>query len=121
MLSKALIYLPLFVSLAVSKVLPPGQSPGKTSFATIKSSGVLRTYNISIPPNYDGVTPTPLIFSFHGGTSNPTEQEILSQMSNPEFNDFAIAVYPAGINVRPPNFFIARTSHADKFNRQHGT
>ena len=108
MFSKAAIYLSLFVTLVTSQALPPGQSPGSTSFATIESSGIIRTYNISIPPNYDGVTPTPLIFSFHGGLRNPTQQQILSQMSNPEFNDFAIAVYPAGINVRTYNYSFAR-------------
>ena len=114
MFSKAFIYLALFVTLVTSKALPPGQSPGLTSCATIESSGIIRTYNISIPPNYDGVTPTPLIFSFHGALSNPTQQQILSQMSNPEFNDFAIAVYPAGINVRAHNYSFARESHPNE-------
>ena len=114
MYSKAFAYLPLVVTLVISQALPKGQSPGETSFATIESSGIIRTYNISIPPNYDGITLTPLIFSFHGALSNPTQQQNLSQMSNPEFNNFSIAVYPAGINVRTFNHSFARESHTNE-------
>lgn len=101
MLSIVLRYLPLLATLghAVHKPLPPGQAIGETTNVTIVSSGINRTYLISIPPKYDCETITPVIFSFHGGNRNASQQQELSQFSNPEFNDFAIAVYPLGIGV----------------------
>ncbi|TAQ86346.1 hypothetical protein B7494_g5325 [Chlorociboria aeruginascens] len=80
--------------------LPASQIPGGLSQnASITSSGVNRTYLVHIPSNYDINTPVPLIFSFHGGGKNASEQEELSQFSNDEFNPDAIAVYPQGIGA----------------------
>ncbi len=67
---------------------------------TIQSSGIDRYYLLTLPSNFDASTPTPMILSFHGGGDNAIEQYKLSQMSNPDFNDFAIAIYPNGIDVR---------------------
>ncbi|TVY87610.1 Feruloyl esterase B [Lachnellula willkommii] len=85
---------------AAAKTLPSGLSIGATTNVTIESSGIDRTYLISIPPKFDAGNDTPVIFSFHGGSKNASEQQELSQFSNSEFNDFAIAIYPQGINVR---------------------
>ncbi|KAE8446240.1 hypothetical protein EG329_012465 [Mollisiaceae sp. DMI_Dod_QoI] len=65
---------------------------------TIQSSGIDRYYLLTLPSNFDASTPTPVILSFHGGGDNAIEQYKLSQMSNPDFNDFAIAIYPNGID-----------------------
>src|ERR1039458_2964053 len=67
---------------------------------TITSNGIDRWYLLTLPSDFNASSATPVIFSFHGGDENATEQMGLSQMSNPEFNDFAIAIYPQGINVR---------------------
>ncbi|KUJ17833.1 carbohydrate esterase family 1 protein [Mollisia scopiformis] len=77
--------------LAASSQLQPFQN------ITIQSSGIDRYYLLTLPPNFDSAVPTPVIFSFHGGGDTANEQFELSQISNPEFNDFAIAVYPNGI------------------------
>ncbi|KAF8849634.1 hypothetical protein BDZ45DRAFT_662895 [Acephala macrosclerotiorum] len=63
---------------------------------TIRSSGIERWYLLTLPPNFDHSVATPVILSFHGGGRNATQQYYLSQLSNPDFNDFAIAVYPNG-------------------------
>jgi poly(3-hydroxybutyrate) depolymerase len=94
--------LAFIVSLATAsfyKPLPQGQVIGQTTNVTITSSGIERSYLISIPPKYDCKATTPVIFSFHGANRNASQQQQLSQFSNPEFNDFAITVYPMGINV----------------------
>jgi poly(3-hydroxybutyrate) depolymerase len=101
MLSKTVISLALLTTLvsASCKSLPQGKSAGKTSNVTIKSSGIPRSYLISLPPAYDCEIPIPVILSFHGANRNASQQQKLSQMSNPQFNDFAIAVYPLGLDV----------------------
>ena len=111
MISKAVLALPLLATLAsaVCKPLPPGQSIGQTTNVTIESSGINRTYLISIPPAFDCEGFTPIIFSFHGANRNASQQQELSQMSNPEFNNFALAVYPLGINVGFPLYQNNRT------------
>lgn len=100
-LSKAVLSLASLAALvsASCKPLPQGQSIGKTSNVTIESSGIPRSYLISIPPAYDCETPIPVILSFHGANRNASQQQKLSQMSNPEFNNFAFAIYPLGLDV----------------------
>ncbi|KAG0650389.1 Esterase A [Hyphodiscus hymeniophilus] len=99
MFSKGLTFLPLLATTttALYKPLPLIQAVGETTNVTILSSGINRTYLICIPPKYDGQTLTPVIFSFHGGSRNASQQQELSQFSNPDFNDFAISIYPQGI------------------------
>lgn len=81
------------------KSLPPGQSCGGTYNVSIASGDLDRSYLINIPPRYYSGKAAPVILSYHGGTRNATEQLQLDQFTNPEFNDFAITVYPQGINV----------------------
>jgi len=37
---------------------------------TIDSGGVTRTYRLHVPAGYDGATPTPVVFAFHGFSLN---------------------------------------------------
>jgi poly(3-hydroxybutyrate) depolymerase len=101
MASKALGFLPLLATLttAIFNPLPQRQTAGQTTTVSITSSGVPLTYLITFPSSYDGETPTPVIFSFHGANRNASQQQELSQFSNATFNDIAIAVYPQGIDV----------------------
>jgi poly(3-hydroxybutyrate) depolymerase len=96
MLSNAFVSPAPFAALAntLCNPLPQGQSIGNTTNVSLESGGIYRSYLISIPPAYNCSTPTPLIFSFHGGDRNPSQQQELSQMPNLEFNNFAIA--PSG-------------------------
>ncbi|KAJ5626848.1 hypothetical protein N7528_004275 [Penicillium herquei] len=66
----------------------PGQSK------TLPLPGTDRTYRIHIPANYNVNNRTAVYFSFSGAGRNATEQEGLSQFSNPQFNPNGIAVYP---------------------------
>jgi poly(3-hydroxybutyrate) depolymerase len=66
---------------------------------TITSGGVARWFLVILPPKFDPWFPTPVILSYHGGVRNATQQMALDQIWNPVFNDFAITVYPQGINV----------------------
>lgn len=66
---------------------------------SITSLGIDRYYLLTLPPGLDVITPTPVIFSFHGGNRTAEDQYRLSRMSDTSFNDFAIAAYPNGINV----------------------
>ncbi|KAK6581890.1 hypothetical protein PZA11_005587 [Diplocarpon coronariae] len=67
----------------------------------ITSSGIPRYYLVTVPPNFDPRTPTPVIFSFHGNNHDAEDQYELSLLSDPYFNDYAIAVYPNGLEVVP--------------------
>ena len=81
--------------------LPAGLTPGGSSINfTIPSSGGDRSYLLYIPVEYQIDNPAPLVFSFHGKNRNSSEQEALSQFSDPTVNNDAIAVYPQGIHVK---------------------
>jgi poly(3-hydroxybutyrate) depolymerase len=82
------------------KPLPLGQSIGHVSNVTISSGGNERNFLVSIPPSYSKDVPTPLMLSYHGGTKTSIQQLQLDDLTDPEFNPFAIVVYPQGINVR---------------------
>jgi polyhydroxybutyrate depolymerase len=47
---------------------------------TFASGGIGRTYRLHVPPAYAPGQLTPLVFSFHGGTSNATQQAFITQM-----------------------------------------
>lgn len=97
------------LSLALASAVASSGSPGcnKTApahFPTPGSSknlqlpGSDREYRLFIPANYSSATPAPVYFSFHGASKNMTQQEDLSQFSNPEFNKDGIAIYPNSQN-----------------------
>jgi len=99
MLVKALCFtLVLGTASALCKPLPEGQAIGKTTNVTIESGGVERWYLVTIPFLYDCEKTNPVILSYHGGARDASQQLELSQMSNPQFNNFALAVYPQGVD-----------------------
>jgi hypothetical protein len=79
-------------STCLPKRLPAGQSVGGVSNVTSMSSGLQRSYLISIPPLYRSKTPTPVIFSYHGGDRTAEDQLQLDQLTNPDFNTRAFVV-----------------------------
>lgn len=85
--------------------LPSGQSVGGIYNVSITSDGIDRSFLISIPPEYDPGTPTPVIMSYHGGDRTAESQLQLDQLTNPEFNTGDIVVYPQGIDVREETSF----------------
>ena len=52
-----------------------------------------REYMYWLPEDYDGNTPTPLIFSFHGAGGSAKGQADLDRLTEPEFNTDHILVY----------------------------
>ena len=92
--------LPIPALAGCGRSLPNGQAVGTVSNVKILSGGVQRSYLISIPPNYNVYTPTPIILSYHGGVRTAEDQLQLDQLSNSEFNTDSLVVYPQGINVR---------------------
>ena len=79
--------------------IPFNQQIVETYNVSICSGGLNRSYLINLPPKYLIHGPAPVILSFHGGNRNTSEQLLLDQLSFPEFNDFAITVYPQGVDV----------------------
>ncbi|KAM0139361.1 hypothetical protein ACHAP3_003130 [Botrytis cinerea] len=80
-----------------TKAIPSDITIGQPKNISITSSDVHRSYLIVVPPLYTSQPSTPVIFSFHGGHRNASQQLALDQISNPEFNDFAITIYPQGV------------------------
>lgn len=63
----------------------------------LEHDGRTRSYELHVPPSYDGATPLPLVFNFHGFTSSGSEQRDFSQMDiTADANDFIVA-YPNGL------------------------
>ncbi|MBK43134.1 MAG: hypothetical protein CMC83_04590 [Flavobacteriaceae bacterium] len=56
-----------------------------------------REYVIYIPSSYDGLTPVPLIFSFHGGGGNIQENILINDLSELAESENFIAVYPQAL------------------------
>jgi poly(3-hydroxybutyrate) depolymerase len=88
------------VTAKCKKPLPAGQEVGRTNNVTIRSGGTDRYYLATFPVEFNCEKPTPVILSYHGAQQDAARQLELSQMSNPFFNDFAIVVYPQGLDVR---------------------
>ncbi|KAF2723822.1 carbohydrate esterase family 1 protein [Polychaeton citri CBS 116435] len=78
--------------------LPGGVELGKSINVTIISDNIQRQFLLNVPITYNRDSPAGLIFSFHGRGGNSTTQEVLTQFSNPEFNDKYLAVYPQGVD-----------------------
>lgn len=83
--------------------LPSGQAIGEVSNVTITSGENPRSYLISIPLTYDQDIPTAVILSYHGGVRTSEDQLVLDGLTSPTFNNYAIVVYPQGIDVRVTN------------------
>ena len=55
-----------------------------------------RTYRLHVPSSYDGGQATPLLFNFHGFTSNAFDQDIYSQLPQTAETEGFILVTPQG-------------------------
>ena len=85
----------------------------------ITFDGLGREYTIYVPSSYDGLTPVPLIFSFHGGGDTASGHIAINDFSELAESENFIAVYPqAAIDPQDgSNAWIhkAPTSHDDIF------
>lgn len=55
-----------------------------------------RTYEVHLPPNYDGKTPLPVVLNLHGGGGNATVHRRQTQMDKTADRFGFIVVYPEG-------------------------
>lgn len=62
------------LSLAFTFVIASSTFAQQTITANLMSGGINRSYIIYIPANYTGTTAVPLLFNFHGYTSNAQQQ-----------------------------------------------
>ncbi|KAI4917401.1 hypothetical protein J4E90_003909 [Alternaria incomplexa] len=114
MLSLSLISLLCPVVLAASSGcgtrLPSGLTPGKsTTNVTLSSKSVIgniteRQYILHLPSKYKASNDEalPLVIAFHGQQQPARSMEVISELSNPDFNPNTIVVYPEGMNVQAP-------------------
>ena len=66
---------------------------------TLNFGGINRNYRLHLPPNYEAGSAIPLVFNFHGFTSNATQQELYSGMNAiSDTANFAVC-YPNGLNA----------------------
>ncbi len=64
---------------------------------TLEYDDEIRSYDIYVPSSYDGSTPLPLIFSFHGGNGYISDQIAIADMSDLADAEGFFAVYPQAL------------------------
>ncbi|MEM7374996.1 MAG: T9SS type A sorting domain-containing protein [Bacteroidota bacterium] len=64
---------------------------------TMQYDNESREYDIYVPATYDGTTPVPLIFNFHGGNGDIASQIAISDMSPIADTATVIVVYPQAL------------------------
>ncbi len=75
-----------------------GSAAPSTQVHTLTLGEDERTYHVYLPPSYDGSTPTPVVFVFHGSEGNP---EFMIRKFQPGLDDYGwIGVFPQGL-ARP--------------------
>ncbi|MDX2075278.1 MAG: PHB depolymerase family esterase [bacterium] len=63
---------------------------------TLTHDGRERLFLLYVPPQYDGITPMPLVFMLHGGGGNPYAYEEMTGFAQKAQDEGFILVYPAG-------------------------
>lgn len=78
-------------------VTPPVEPPETGTFTSnISVDGLDREYILYVPASYDHETATPLVFNFHGYTSNATEQMFYGDFRTLADAEGFIIVHPQG-------------------------
>lgn len=105
-MKKTLLFLSLFISLIANS-----QTGTSTNYSMSSTSGgtvVTRTYRVYVPAMYDGSTPVPVIFNFHGLGSTMAQQEMYGDFRKIADTANFIIVHPQGL----PTNMIAFTQNA---------
>lgn len=71
---------------------------GRTSAGAITSEGRERTFQLYVPPSYDGTREIALVLNFHGLGSNGAEQQFYSGLVPVAEREGFLVVSPDGIN-----------------------
>lgn len=86
-----LLFLYIFIFLNVNAQM--------TVTGSIMHGNIVRKYRLHFPPNFNKSKKLPLIFNFHGFTSNAAQQELYSGMNMIADTANFIVCYPEGINA----------------------
>jgi polyhydroxybutyrate depolymerase len=76
-----------------------GTLDSSVTHVDLEFDSVMRSYEIHVPPSYDGVTPLPLVLSFHGFTSSGLGQQALTGMDGLADREGFLVIYPNGLNA----------------------
>lgn len=68
---------------------------------TIRYDGRNRLFLMYVPPQYDDITPLPLVFVLHGGGGNPYMYDEMTEFGQKARDEGFILVYPAGTGRLP--------------------
>ncbi len=71
--------------------------PGDYAGLQLEFGGETRTYSMYVPSSYDGTSAVPLVFNFHGFSSNAAQQIFFSDLNTDAEERGMIAVYPNGV------------------------
>ncbi|HET6245244.1 MAG: T9SS type A sorting domain-containing protein [Bacteroidetes bacterium] len=86
------------ISILLTLLLSSLTIQGQTFIKSFTFDGVVRSYRIFIPSNYDPLNEYPLVFNLHGNGSSASQQEPYSQMNLIADTANFIVVYPDGIS-----------------------
>lgn len=100
------IYLLFFTLIASAQT-------GSVIDGTITTGGVTRTYKLYVPAMYDGSSPVPIIFNFHGLGSTSGQQLVYGDFRKIADTANFIIVLPQGLQV---DFVIFKQNAFDVFN-----
>jgi polyhydroxybutyrate depolymerase len=80
----------------------PGCTDGKldssVAHVDLDHDGAVRSYELHLPPAYDGTTPLPLVLNFHGFTSTGLAQQESTEMDATADREGFIVAYPNGLD-----------------------
>lgn len=87
--------------------VPADCSPGRpaetgTEQLTFDDDGTERSYRLTVPPAYDGVTPAPLLLDMHGFSSSATQQSALTSMPEVAGGRGYVVVTPQALEIDVP-------------------
>lgn len=64
----------------------------------LEHDGELRSYELYVPPSYDGTAPFPVVLNFHGFTSSGLLQQENTQMDELAAREGFVVAYPNGLD-----------------------
>lgn len=70
-----------------------------TILGSLSHKGLNRKYRLHVPPSFTAQESLPLVFNYHGFTSNGIQQELMSDMNAVADTARFLVCYPEGINA----------------------
>jgi polyhydroxybutyrate depolymerase len=72
-------------------------TPGSSVSDELVHDGLIRTFEVYVPPSYDPAHPMPVVLNFHGGFGSGAQQESFSKIVDVATAEGFIAVSPDGV------------------------